>query len=192
MTTSLERYDKKQLAALSSDHLMRAVDSHVRAQFSDLAKANELLKEALHSRDSYDGKDPACEKALHAKVIAARRSVARAIASINAYIEEQRALFEVRGVSPDMVYKWAIVPIGETTATGVEKCRMVKRRLEFESADTSDDEDRSVNATVKLPSEKTYNGISVHDTNRGKFNDGNRLVDESLASMERSELFGID
>lgn len=185
--TALEKLGSSQLAVLPTNKLTGTVDAFVRTRFKDIAAAHQKLDADRAVLNEFSG-DPESEKALHAAIAADRAELALSIASLNDYMSMQKELFKSRGMSKDTAYKYAIVPIGELTSTGVEKCRIVKRGYSLEpSFDVSDESDHSAYGSVQLPSER----FGTRDPKaRGKYNDGGYLIDEAAMSIDHSEING--
>lgn len=176
---------KAVLAKMDSDQLVRMIDRHVRSAFRRTEEAKVAYDAAVQARRDYIGDSVDEAVRLDAAVREAHLAVRREIDDIEAYIEEQKALFAAKGLEPDRAYKEAIVPTGELLPSGKEVFRIVARGETLEETDPGDDD-----TAPSVRASRSYSDRSglTADQRRGKYNDGHMLIEQSAASVDPEEV----
>ncbi|MBQ1203570.1 MAG: hypothetical protein IIX61_07195 [Loktanella sp.] len=145
---------------------------------TDLALANE------GSREEMRAKLEQCEKDL----VHAIQLRDQATQGFNAYMDEQRALFQSKKLNPYRRFKEMIVPCGTMkTADGqdLQMMRIIPRSTNLEPVDMDDDDHKlSVVASVAYSDAV---GLT-RDQRRGKYNDGQMLINEQAANFDPGEV----
>lgn len=168
MAYQVAKYTGAQLAKMGTQELSSVLGSYVR---SLIAKSSKVIKpEDFPSNDAYT-------QALVRKQEAEKE--------FYDYLEEQRTLFKAKRLDPDRAYKEAIVPTGEKLPNGVEIFKIVPRGFTIEPEETDPDTNHII---VRL---NEHPAMSVSkDEQRGRFNDGGLLIEQSACSVDRSEYLG--
>lgn len=157
-------YSKAELAKMEAGALAKEVDKFVRGVFN---AANRSV-------------DDADAKAVQ------KRDEARK--TLQDYIDEQRAMFKAKNILPDRAWKEAIIPVGSfTNSRGkiVEMMRIVPRGVDLTPVEK--DDKLVVGSVTACATDSSRLGLA-RDQRRGKYNDAGLLVEQSAASVDRSEV----
>lgn len=182
---AIVKVEKAALAKMDNETLVKTIDRHVRSAFRRAEDAKIAYDKAAQERREYVGDNVAEAERLDQAVRTAQLAVRREIDDIKAYLEEQKALFASRGLEPDRAYKEAIVPTGDILPNGKEMFRIVKRGETLEEADPGDDDLMPSVRASRSYSDRT--GLAA-DQQRGKYNDGHMLIEQTAASVDPEEV----
>lgn len=168
MAYQIAKYTGAQLAKMETQEAARVLDSYVRGLITKAAK--KVVRENFATEEEYT-------TALVRKEEAEKQ--------FYDYLDEQRSLFKSKRLDPDRVYKEAIIPTGETLPNGIEIFKIVPRGFDLEPEETDPESNRII---VRLSERPAMN--LRKDEQRGRFNDGGMLVEQSACSVDRSEYLG--